>query len=94
MWILPTMGRGVQCAEMAQRLKAMGCSTPGVVFVNGDPVAYEGIDLHLPEGWRVIEQGAGENIGVLWSRRRHGRRRRGQRRGGRPRRRGWRGRRW
>jgi glycosyltransferase involved in cell wall biosynthesis len=50
MWILPSYNRPDQCREVIEQMKKMGCSTRGVLLVNGgDSKPYENIEL--PEGW-------------------------------------------
>lgn len=66
MWILPTMSRPEQCAEVLRRIREIGCSTKGVVFVNGLSLsdAYNSaIGSDLPEGWRI--EFWPENIGCI-----------------------------
>lgn len=41
MWILPTLNRPAQCLEVLETIGDHGCSTPGVVFVNGPEYAAE-----------------------------------------------------
>jgi hypothetical protein len=63
LWIIPTYNRPDQCRAAVERLKEMGCSTPGIVIVNGrDFQAYEAWKEHLPEHWSMVFMQ--ENIGV------------------------------
>jgi hypothetical protein len=54
-WCLASLNRPEQCAEVIERLKKHGCSTPGVLFVNtnedGDGSLYKNIEL--PRGWHL-----------------------------------------
>lgn len=68
MWILPSLSRPEQCAEVLKQIKETGCTTPGIVFVNGNTCAlgYQKIfedKSILPDNWRVIYHP--ENIGAL-----------------------------
>ena len=62
MWALPTFRRPERCAEVLRCLTEAGCSTPGIVIVNGtdDAEAYQRI--MLPDGWRMTMLPS--NIGV------------------------------
>jgi hypothetical protein len=68
MFVLPTMSRPQQCAQVLQRIWKSGCTSKGIVFVNGQSHADEyrtefskiGI---LPDFWQVIYHP--ENIGAL-----------------------------
>jgi hypothetical protein len=64
MWILPSFNRPDQCRAVVHRLKVMGCSTPGVVIVNGSDCleAYEAWRDDLPQNWSMVCML--ENIGV------------------------------
>lgn len=64
MWIIPTMSRPKQCAEVLSRINNVGCSTKGTVFVNGLEYVedYKRL-LVLPNKWRVIYHP--ENVGCL-----------------------------
>jgi hypothetical protein len=67
-WILPTLSRPAQCVEVLERIKAVGCSSKGVVFVNGEShrAGYEHAfcDLSvLPKGWKIVFNS--ENLGAL-----------------------------
>ena len=62
MWVLPTFGRPARCQEALDAILAMGCGTPGIVIVDGDPdPAYAA--LRLPEGWELLIHP--ENVGLL-----------------------------
>ncbi len=67
MWILPSLNRPEQCAEVIERLKTHGCSTPGVLFVNTNedsvPDAYKAIAL--PDKW--ILEISEKNLGLCGS---------------------------
>lgn len=66
MWCLPTLSRPKQCAEVLARIKQVGCSTPGIVFVNGEAHAKEYlVELagNMPDGWRIRVHP--ENIGCI-----------------------------
>src|SRR5665213_1963395 len=63
-WVLPTHNRPVQCRSVIERIKEMGCSTPGVVVVNGleSALSYETWKEELPENWQMVFMP--ENIGL------------------------------
>lgn len=67
MWILPTMSRTQQCAEIFERMKQIGISTPGILFVNGESHYNEYEKLYLgdkfPDNW--IMHSSMENIGCI-----------------------------
>lgn len=73
MWILPTLNRPSQCAEVLDRLLEMGISTPGVVVVNGEIKDYVGpfdaVKRKLPANWAVLANWAllarGVNLGAI-----------------------------
>jgi hypothetical protein len=54
MWLLPTYNRPDKCAAVLDQINSVGCSTPGMVIVNG----YEGISqyarMKLPPNWQII----------------------------------------
>lgn len=54
-WILPTHGRPEKCAAVLQRIKDIGCETPGVVIVNGGDIeAYKRlVTPQLPAQWAL-----------------------------------------
>jgi hypothetical protein len=56
MWLLPSHNRPEQCRAVVRRLKETGCSTPGIVIVNGDEAlaAYEQWDAELPRHWSMV----------------------------------------
>ena len=61
MWILPSYRRPEQCKQVVRRLIDKGCTTPGVLFVNGqDSEGYD--EIPLPKGWFLHEHL--ENLGV------------------------------
>ena len=63
-WVMPTMSRPQQAADALKRLMKIGCSSEGIVFVNGKQHADEYRRLLvLPDMWRVIYHP--ENIGCL-----------------------------
>lgn len=64
MWLMPTISRPNQCAEILDRITSSGCATPGVVFINGESHAEEYKEkLTLPSGWKAII--CDENIGCI-----------------------------
>lgn len=63
MWILPSYNRSEQCREVIGRIKKMGCSTPGIVVINGESVTeYLMWKNELPENWHMVTMR--ENIGL------------------------------
>lgn len=49
------MSRPSQCAEVLRRISVSGCTSRGVVFVNGESHKEEYIrSLRLPFGWQII----------------------------------------
>jgi hypothetical protein len=53
MWVLPTLGRPAICQNALNSIIEVGCSTPGIVVIDGDPdPRYR--DLTLPSGWRQL----------------------------------------
>ena len=58
-WILPTLSRPQQCAAVLNRMRETGCSTPGIVVLNGD----QGFSGAMPEGWSIIVPD--KNLGAL-----------------------------
>lgn len=66
MWILPTLNRPEQCAEVLDCIKKTECSTRGVIFVNGDWDSYiRALKGHRPENWTVIGDLEGKNLGAI-----------------------------
>lgn len=68
MWVVPTLSRPDQCHEIVRRLRDSGCTTPGIVFVNGESHAaeYEKICLSNPDNefrWEFFYNP--ENLGAL-----------------------------
>jgi hypothetical protein len=64
MWVMPTMSRPLQAADALKRIMRLGCSSEGIVFVNGADYADEYRKLLvLPDKWRVIYYP--KNIGCL-----------------------------
>jgi hypothetical protein len=55
MWIIPTRNNPDQCGKVLDRIKEAGCTTKGVVFVNGEGQweGYNDIREKLPEGWAL-----------------------------------------
>jgi Glycosyl transferase family 2 len=53
MWILPTYCRPDRCADVLASLHANGCSTPGIVVVNGRETEEEYRKLALPPSWTM-----------------------------------------
>lgn len=62
MWLLPTYRRPDKCAEVIRCLTFTGCTTPGIVVVNGtdDVEAYQ--KIKLPSNWQMAIMP--NNIGV------------------------------
>lgn len=54
MWILPTYRRPDKCNDVLKCIIAVGCTTPGIVIVNGmdDYIEYQKIEL--PKDWQMI----------------------------------------
>ena len=69
MWILPTYCRPDRCREVLESLLATGCSTPGVVVVNGRETEAEYKALPLPPAWRmaVLPENLGFVGGLNWA---------------------------
>ncbi len=59
MWILPTYNRPEKCQAVLDQIIEVGCSTQGVVIINGS-TNYP--SLFLPDGWSVIK--LPDNLGV------------------------------
>lgn len=58
------MSRPAQCAAVIDRIKEIGCSTPGIVFVNGkQDYVNEYHNLNLPEKWHIFQ--SEENLGCI-----------------------------
>jgi hypothetical protein len=52
MWVLPTLGRPVICQRALSSIIQVGCSTPGIVVIDGDlDPRYR--ELNLPSGWTL-----------------------------------------
>lgn len=64
MWLLPTFNRPEKCRDVLEQLSATGCSTPGVVWVNGGNRQddYSALQSLLPAGWTMHFNG--KNVGV------------------------------
>jgi glycosyltransferase involved in cell wall biosynthesis len=61
MWFLISFNRPDRCKQVIDQIKKVGCSTPGILFVNGGEVMrYH--DIILPEGWKLFIQQ--HNIGI------------------------------
>lgn len=61
MWFLPSYNRPEKCKEVLQQIRRVGCSTPGLLFVNGgDHEPYK--ELELPDNWTI--QFSDTNLGV------------------------------
>ena len=61
---MPTMSRPQQAASVLKSIKDIGCSSKGIVFVNGTQYADEYRKLLvLPDNWQVIYHP--ENIGCI-----------------------------
>lgn len=54
MWVMPTYRRPKQCADVINCIKAVGCSTPGIVVVNGMDDYMEYQKIQLPKDWEMI----------------------------------------
>ncbi len=54
LWVLPTHKRVDRCQRTLDAIAATGCSTPGIVFVNGgeQPEGYK--SLRLPQNWSIL----------------------------------------
>lgn len=66
MWVLPSMSRPAQCAEVLERIRDVGCSTKGIVFINGLEMSDEynnALSGKLPPGWKI--EFWPENIGCI-----------------------------
>src|SRR5580700_580798 len=62
MWVLPTLGRPAICQRALDSIIAVGCTTAGMVVVDGDSdPRYR--ELKLPEGWARLENS--HNRGLL-----------------------------
>jgi hypothetical protein len=62
MWVLPTLGRPEICQRALDSIIAVGCTTGGMVVVDGDPdPRYR--ELRLPPGWIRLENA--HNRGLL-----------------------------
>ena len=61
-WVLPTFSRPKQCADVLRRIKNSGCTSRGVVFVNGHHEEYRKL-VELPDGWEFYF--AAYNFGAL-----------------------------
>ena len=58
------MSRPKQCAEVLSRIRETGCSTPGIVFINGkQDTVNEYHTMELPEGWLKFQ--SDENLGCI-----------------------------
>lgn len=54
MWLLPTYNRPRQTQQTLDSIIDAGCTTPGVVYVDGSTsTAYD--ELKLPSGWKLIK---------------------------------------
>lgn len=62
MWVLPTYNRPEQCAKVIEQINNVGCSTPGVLFINGSECLAEYQKIQIPTTWRWYW--SEENIGV------------------------------
>jgi hypothetical protein len=63
---MPTLSRPKQAAEVLRRISDVGCSSPGIVFVNGETHAKEYLVEcagNMPDGWKIIVHH--ENIGCI-----------------------------
>lgn len=54
MWCLPTYKRPKQCAAVLKCIMAVGCSTPGIVVVNGTDDIEEYSKIALPKDWQMV----------------------------------------
>lgn len=62
MWVLPTYNRPELCKAVMDQINDVGCSTRGILFVNGYYQYPEYKKIVLPETWRMVV--SPENIGV------------------------------
>jgi hypothetical protein len=53
-WCLPTYRRPEQCAAVLKCIIAVGCSTPGIVIVNGTDDIEEYQKIKLPDQWKMV----------------------------------------
>ncbi len=53
-WILPTYRRPDRCAEVIRCINYVGCSTPGIVVVNGMDDYQEYQKINLPKDWKMV----------------------------------------
>lgn len=61
MWLLPTHNRPERCQAVLDAISEMGCTTRGVVLVNGGTLhAYQ--DVRPPQGWGIVFKS--ENLGL------------------------------
>ncbi len=66
MWILPTLNRPEQCAQVVQRLVQRGAAARGVVLVNGKENAkryWDEVFPSIPDNWLLLVED--KNIGAL-----------------------------
>lgn len=61
-WVLPTFRRPDKCAEVLKCIITVGCSTPGIVIVNGVDDINEYRKIKLPKDWQMVV--LPQNIGV------------------------------
>lgn len=62
MWVLPTYNRPDKCRDVLKAIIYTGCSTPGLVIVNGTDRLAEYQAIPLPKDWQMVIMP--QNIGV------------------------------
>lgn len=66
MWIMPTMSRPKQCRDVLERIQETGCSTRGMVFLNGHKSHHQYFSGVLPfvrSGWNYFP--SEKNLGCI-----------------------------
>jgi hypothetical protein len=61
MWLLPSLGRPRQAQAVIDACHATGMTQPAVLYVDGNPGAYQA--LSLPDNWRMVCAGSQVGIG-------------------------------
>ncbi len=56
MWFVASLNRPARLADMLASIRAVGCSTPGLVMVGPD----DELPISLPDGWRAIRRDAAQ----------------------------------
>lgn len=62
MWVMPTLNRPQQCAEVLRRIKESGCTSRGILVNNGEYYDWPMSDV-MPRGWGVRYEE--ENLGCI-----------------------------